>query len=153
MSWHTASRVAEENQSTELFTLVFRARSNAELEEVISISSRFTPTEAYDQELNHWDVALEFVQHDIALGEVLLLQNRPNPFNEVTIIGFELPEALSAKLVIQDASGKVIKVIRGDYAEGYHEVKLLGKDLPTGTLYYSLQTKGQIITKSMIRNE
>jgi len=87
----------------------------------------------------------------IAGGAFELLQNKPNPFNESTLIGFNLPEATQATLRVFDVSGKTLKVINGDFARGYNEVSINRNELQaTGVLYYQLDTDTDSATKKMI---
>ena len=68
-------------------------------------------------------------------------QNRPNPFSEETTIGFYLPKATFATLKISDVSGKIIKLVEGNFEKGYQEIELSKFDLGTkGVLYYELRT-------------
>ncbi|NNF33030.1 MAG: T9SS type A sorting domain-containing protein, partial [Saprospiraceae bacterium] len=78
-------------------------------------------------------------------------QNEPNPFDEVTVIGFRLPESGNATLTVYDVSGRVITNVRGNYAQGYNEIKLKKEDLnATGVLYYTLKSGDYNATKKMI---
>jgi hypothetical protein len=53
-----------------------------------------------------------------------LLQNHPNPFTHATLIEFVLPTAQEAKLSFFDITGRLVKVIQGDYAAGYNAIRL-----------------------------
>jgi hypothetical protein len=86
--------------------------------------------------------------------QIDLFQNQPNPFKNETLIGFYLPEAMSATLVIYDISGKEIKRIAGDYAKGYNSFVINRSELnATGFLLYQLQTEKGSMTKRMILME
>ena len=75
---------------------------------------------------------------------VALLQNYPNPFNPTTTFSFELPEALSVRLVIYNPNGQVIReLISGEMPAGRHTVAWDAKDthgvsVPTGIYLYQL---------------
>lgn len=80
-----------------------------------------------------------------------MYQNEPNPFRDVTIIGFNLPEASRATLKVYDVTGKVVKVVRGDFAKGYNSINLDRTDIHgNGMLYYQLDTPTDSATKRMI---
>ena len=50
-----------------------------------------------------------------------------------------------------DVTGKVLRVIEGDYAEGYNEVRVAKGDInATGMIYYKLETKDHTATRHMI---
>jgi len=106
-----------------------------------------TPVEAYAGG-SVKDVNLRFDSSDTGFA---LYQNTPNPYQGETTIGFELPEAAKATLSVYDVTGKMLKVVEGDFAQGYHEVKLRGADLKaSGVLYYQLDTDTYTATKKMV---
>jgi hypothetical protein len=83
--------------------------------------------------------------------EFALYQNRPNPFRAETLIGFMLPEAMEAILTVYDVTGKVLKVVEGDFIKGYNEISLKIRDLGmVGTLFYQLDTRDYTATRKMI---
>ncbi|HLT32432.1 MAG TPA: T9SS type A sorting domain-containing protein, partial [Aquaticitalea sp.] len=68
-----------------------------------------------------------------------------------TVIGFELPRAAEARLLIYEVTGKLVKEIKGEFAKGYNEVTLTRDDLPmSGMLYYQLETDQFVATKKMV---
>ncbi len=132
-----------------VFSLVFTATADAQLSESLNVNSRYTPAEAYANDGELLDVALEF--NGTVTGVFELYQNTPNPFEKTTIIGFNLPQADAATLTISDATGRVLQIIEGDYKKGYNEVELDRKSLnAAGVLYYQLETSTDIATKTMI---
>ena len=85
---------------------------------------------------------------------VELLQNQPNPFNEETKIGFNLPEASTAKLTIFDELGRTVKVITNSFSKGYNEITFvknafLGQNTE-GVFFYKLDTPTHSATKRMV---
>lgn len=84
-------------------------------------------------------------------GKLQLFQNQPNPFSNQTVISFYLPEATKATLSIYDVSGKLLKVIRGDYSAGMNMEEISRSDLQgAGMLYYKLSTDSETATRRMI---
>ena len=82
--------------------------------------------------------------------EFNLHQNTPNPFASQTTIGFELPQADAATLTISDLSGKVLRVIKGNYEAGFNSVVVeMTNNLPMGVLIYELETSTDKATKKM----
>ena len=58
---------------------------------------------------------------------------------------------MSATMTIYDVTGKVLKVIEGDYTKGYNQVSIKRADLKVnGVLYYQLDTEAFTATKKMI---
>jgi hypothetical protein len=100
------------------------------------------------------EIVLEFVPlHDTAEG-FELRQNRPNPFADFTVIGFRLPEAAPVVLSIQDAAGKIVRIVRGEYGAGYNEMRIERDELPAaGVYYYTLKAGGFTATRKMVITE
>jgi hypothetical protein len=137
--------------SADLFTLVVRANVSASLSELLSVNSRYTTAEAYNTADEQLDVALTFDGKAVAHAGYALYQNTPNPFQGQTMIGFTLPEAAQATITIHDVTGKTLKMIRGDYAQGYNQINVNSSELPAvGVLYYTLETDEFTSTKKMI---
>ena len=141
-----------------LFALVVKAKSEVQSRDALSLNNRVTTTEAYvdvapgdfaeGYDPQRKDVSLRFDGQESGFA---LYQNTPNPYAGQTVIGFKLPEASKATLSVYDVTGKVLKIVEGEYSQGYNEVKLTSSDLnATGVLYYQLDTKTYTATKKMI---
>jgi hypothetical protein len=140
-----------EAQSGVMFSLVLRATTDVQLSEVLGVSSRITKAEAYDNNGEYMDVAIEFSTGTVASAGFELYQNTPNPFNGETLIGFNLPAAATASLTINDVTGKVLRLIRVDGVKGYNSVVVNAKDLPaSGVLYYTVESDDFTATKKMV---
>ncbi len=142
-SWNGATA------ENEVFTLNFTAKQAGKLSQVLSISSEFTQAEAYTTDTQLKNVGINF-GGTTATADFTLYQNTPNPFKGETTIGFNLPEAATATVTVSDVSGKVIKVVRGEFAQGYNVVTMNSSELATGVLYYQLDTDNFTATKKMI---
>ncbi len=79
-----------------------------------------------------------------------LMQNAPNPFNEITSIQFFVPyEVTIATLQIRDLTGKILRSIK--LAErGLSKVDIAQKTLETGSYIYTLETDGQLIDSKIM---
>jgi hypothetical protein len=152
-SWNNASAVSLDDNEV-VFTLTLVANTNAKVSEVLSINSRYTKAEGYDNNTNLLDINLEFNTTNgvtVVGGEFDLYQNQPNPFKSETVIGFNLPVEGAATLTVYDVSGRVLKVYSADFAQGYNEVEISRADLSgAGVLYYQLDTENDSATKKMI---
>jgi hypothetical protein len=134
-----------------LFTLKLRAKANTNLSEVVSINSRVTNTEAYNQQNEVMGVQLSFNQSLQQLDRVALYQNSPNPFSEETALSFYLPKAAKAVLTIRDVKGALIYKVEGNYAKGMNQIVLKEEHLrAVGVMYYTLETADFIDTRKMI---
>ncbi|MBK6901818.1 MAG: T9SS type A sorting domain-containing protein [Saprospirales bacterium] len=127
---------------------MFKARENTTLSKELSVSSRYTKAEAYNANGELLNVQLAF-GNELAAG-FELYQNVPNPFTGETRIGFRLPESSTATLTVLDASGKVLKVLKGEYARGYNEMNLSDFAGVSGVLYYQLDTPTHTATRKMV---
>ena len=147
----TTSWNGEATANDVLFSLVFRANADAQLSELLGISSRYTVAEAYNADNETMDVAINFSNGTVANAGFELYQNTPNPFKGETQIGFNIPEDAQVTIRIHDVTGKALKMIRGDFAKGYNNVTVNAKELPAvGVLYYTLETADYTATKKMI---
>lgn len=83
--------------------------------------------------------------------ETQLLQNSPNPFNPVTEIRFDMPQAGRAKLTVYDVTGReVADLIAGEVAAGRRSVWFDGSGLASGIYWYRLSVCNQMFVKKMI---
>lgn len=80
-----------------------------------------------------------------------LMQNTPNPFTQMTTIGYELPQtATGATVYVYDMQGKVIRSYE-NLPGGKGQVQIDGGDLEAGMYLYTLIANGkEIDTKRMI---
>ena len=146
----TTSWNGEANADEVLFGLTFKATTTGLLSDLISVNSDFTRAEAYNTAGDLLNVNINFAAAEVATT-FDLKQNTPNPFNEETVIGFNLPEAGTATLKVMDVQGKVLKAITAEYAKGYNQVTVNAKELSaTGVLYYQLESADKVATKKMI---
>ena len=144
----TTSAIVVAEASEELFTLVFRAKKSGILSQSTKITSSVTAKEAYNKEAITLTPVLEF-NNEISDG-LELYQNHPNPFNDATVISFNLPQNNNATLTISDISGKIIKHFN-NFNKGYNEVKLNKTDLGiSGIFYYQLEQNGQKLIKKLV---
>lgn len=137
---------AKEN---DMFSVVFQAKKDGRLSEMLSINSRLTKAEAYRTNGDLLDVQLAFNISDAQ--QFSLFQNTPNPFRGNTTIGFVLPQAGHASLIMSDISGKIVKKIERDFDAGYNEIKIGRSELRTsGVVYYTLKTASDTATRKMV---
>ena len=135
------------------FSVTFTAKAGGKLSEMLSINSRFTKAEGYEADGLRHPIALQFTSPSgsaVKSNEFGLFQNMPNPFSNITVIGFQLPETSAATLTIFDVSGRIVKEIKGEFAKGYHEISLDKSSMPNaGVFYYRLETPKHTATKKM----
>ena len=80
-----------------------------------------------------------------------MYQNEHNPFSDYTVIGFDMAKRGDVELRLFDVTGKVLRVIEGEYGAGYNEIRLNKSDVNmNGMIYYQLQTGDFSAVKHMI---
>ncbi len=139
-----------EESDSELITLHFKAYQSGQLSSLLGISSRYTMAEAYDLNGQLQDVVIQFSDGTVTGVSYELYQNMPNPFMTQTAIGFHLPQADKAEMILRDAKGKVLQIVKGDYHKGYNMIRFERDNLPTGVIYYTLKSGDYTATRRMI---
>lgn len=86
------------------------------------------------------------------LNSILLHQNAPNPFEESTMISFELKEAAEVRLTVYDMSGKLLWEHSEEHNEGVNTINVTRDMLKniSGVVFYSLEAHGFKEVKTMI---
>jgi len=151
VSWNDINAQSYEEGEI-LFTVNFRARTNGNLSDVITISSSVTNAEAYTPSYETVDVEIEVRNSNENLGVAFeLKQNAPNPFADNTTVTFVLPQGGNAILSVFDITGKVLTSINGYFEKGTNEVNIDASQLnSTGVMYYQLEFNGEVATRKMI---
>ncbi|MFN7116460.1 MAG: T9SS type A sorting domain-containing protein [Saprospiraceae bacterium] len=158
LSWFDPSGQGINTQVDEqLFTLRFVALQDIDnLANLLEVNSRFMRAEAYTTQAERKNITLQFIgqplvapNEQVAVG-YKLYQNVPNPFNQQTVIGFDLPQDMQADLIVFDQLGRVVKTFNGNYSRGYNRIEFPRETLGAGMYYYTLRTANFAQTKSMI---
>ncbi len=151
MSWNADDLTKDQSSYPMSMTIQFVATAEGKVIDMLALTDKVANTEAYTISDEILDLRLisDRSSENVAFA---LYQNEPNPWTGSTMISFELPEAGKAILTLYDMTGKVVKVIDGEYKEGLQQIQLSKKDLPTvGILYYRLDSGNYSATKKMIR--
>ena len=149
--WNEYGASAKSKEQT-LFTLRVQAKESGNLQEWLYLSSRVTKAEAYTQDGETEDINLSFfTEHQATTSNFELFQNRPNPWNNSTIIPFQLDPGGDARLTVYDMAGKLVYEVAEYFPEGYHEISISRNDLPAiGLFYYTLEAGEQRATRKMV---
>ncbi len=79
-----------------------------------------------------------------------LEQNRPNPFNAITIIEYELIERGPTRLMVTDMLGRTLAVLVDSYLEpGHYSIEFDATRFPSGSYLYVLHTPSNILFRVM----
>jgi hypothetical protein len=115
---------------------------------MIHLTSSVTEAEAYTLDGELLDVKLGYTGE---APEFALYQNKPNPWNNQTTIGFDLPDDAPVTLTLYEATGKVVKIIERDGKAGYNTITLSANELPSaGVMYYRLESGEYAASKKMV---
>lgn len=95
-------------------------------------------------------LGVEEENHDVE--GMVLSQNTPNPFSQMTTISYTITKGGEVSLRIFDGTGRDMKTLvdqheePGQYTYGFHA----DNDMPSGTYWYVLQVDGKTLTRQMI---
>ena len=155
-SWFDLTGMAQSLQATdEIFTLRFVAkRPITDILEVINLDDRVLPGEAFtlDQQLLRLILTPRSVTStgERTADEFVLLQNRPNPFADGTIIEFRLPESAQATFTVHNVLGEVVYSSRDKYNAGWNRLILDQLYLESGMYIYTIETDRHRASKTMV---
>ncbi|MGB4967926.1 MAG: hypothetical protein WBO31_00245 [Saprospiraceae bacterium] len=138
---------------TALFTLVVKSEAEIKLTNQIRMQEEILTAQWYDAEVKIHPITLQSRGSNGSGGEIatVLYQNKPNPFQESTNIGFEISKAQEVEFIFYEMNGKVIHRVTKHYTKGYHEFELKQTELNTfGMLYMQMNTEDFTDTKRLI---
>jgi hypothetical protein len=146
---YNKEKAMDMQEGDRIIKLTFKAKANGTLAEVMNINSDITKAEAYTGSHDVMNVIFKVVNK--VAETAVLHQNTPNPFKAITVIGFDLPEAMDAKVTIYDVTGRIVKVINNTFVKGYNSVELNKNELGSvGVLYYTLEAGDFKATRKMV---
>lgn len=148
-SWSRETGISA-NEDEALFTMTFRAKTNGQLINQLTLNTGILDAEVYNDALETKNAGFEV--RTLNANGFVLYQNTPNPFEDETEIVFELPYAGEATLTVYDVTGKVLMTVSQEFAKGMNSVSMSKSDLKTtgGVLYYQLETEENTAVKKMI---
>lgn len=78
-------------------------------------------------------------------------QSYPNPFNQHTLINYQVPTGADVTLKVFDVLGReVATLVDGHVTAGYHQVAFDAADFASGVYHYVLNAEGNILTRQML---
>jgi uncharacterized repeat protein (TIGR01451 family) len=150
MSWNTTVEEAGFDQKGFSIRLTFKATERGKVMDMLKLTDAVTDAEVYTLEQEEQEPKLTFNSAGI-FDDYALYQNKPNPWNHQTVIGFHLPVEAAATITLFDVEGREVKRINGEYKAGYNSIVIATDDLPsTGIYYYRLESGGFVASKKMV---
>lgn len=133
-----------------LFTIVVNAASEADIKDLVAITSDVTPAESYLGS-DYTTSKVVLVQRSNVQDDIALYQNVPNPFKGQTTVSFYMPNAADVVINLHDLTGRLVTSKSIAALKGMNEV-LFTKDqlVPSGVMYYTLTCGDYTATKKMI---
>jgi Secretion system C-terminal sorting domain len=142
---------AENGAENQIFHATFKALTDGNLSESLHISDRITPSAAFDKDGNRHNISLNFVENPITEGKMQLFSNFPNPFIEMTLLRFSLPEKDDVTINIFDGQGKTIYNHVNNFEKGEQQVLLQRSDIGEAGIYvYQVISKYGTATRKLI---
>ncbi len=91
-------------------------------------------------------------KRDVLPETTTLYQNYPNPFNPATRIAFSLPQRMTVRLSIFDATGKLLRIlVEGSLEAGRHHFAFAAHGLASGVYIYRLEAGNNFVqTKKLL---
>ena len=149
-SWSSAyAQELTKNQT--LFTLQFRAKTNNTISNAVAFSSELIDAEIYNEDLEVRTVGITFDGKSSGAKTLIVNQNRPNPFDEMTQIEFSIAEDSDVTLKVIDLTGKLVYQTTNFYTAGSNAITLYSNDLGLkGMMYYQISTETETVTRKML---
>ena len=150
MSWNADTEGAGYTREGFSVRLTFKATERGKVIDMLKLTDAVTTAEVYTLDQEEQEPQLTFNSAGI-FDDYALYQNKPNPWNHQTVIGFHLPMEANATITLFDVEGREVKRISGTYKAGYNSIILATDDLPsTGIYYYRLESGGFVASKKMV---
>ena len=83
-------------------------------------------------------------------SELLLEQNRPNPYSDITTILFSLPEDADVRIFVVDIMGHLVKDFTQFFPAGHQSITLDMSGYRSGVYYYGIVAGGERRMRKMI---
>jgi len=91
------------------------------------------------------------IHYKSSIKEFNIQQNNPNPFNATTKINFYLPQKGNVKITIYNLLGKKIAELpEKSYEAGQNSAEFFAENLSSGTYFYTLKWKENILHGKML---
>ena len=101
---------------------------------------------------NYEALQLHLIRDKRSSPEIELLQNKPNPFTDYTIIEFSLPSQQEVSFNLFDLNGKSVFQFNELFVAGSNQISISkeGLGLNKGIYYYQIKTQSRSLIKKMI---
>lgn len=138
------------------FSLIFNALRDGKISQAMRFGDEITRREAFFDSGTMADPQLQFLGEDRDVtgsgSDLILFQNKPNPFSESTEIAFFNPENAPVTLKISDGRGRVLFQKTAPFERGFQVFSLKKSDLGAadGVIWYAIQTPTAQAVRRMV---
>ena len=147
------------NQQDLVFSLEVEVLKNVnQLSDVLALTDQLVVPQSYASNTATVGFTLTFEESVVSTNNVdadgfKLLENRPNPFTDITTLGFVLPEYAVVKISLIDASGRLVWADERSFDKGYNELDITSNELGSshGVFYFQLETADHTAMQKLIR--
>ncbi len=146
LSWNDINAVSVEDNSP-LFVLKFRALRDFALSEILTVNSKLTSKEAYNNNLDILDMNLVFQTQKQSKSLNSEIRVYPNPFSDNTSIQFDLEKDDRVEIVVFNLNGEIIFSESKQFQKGENQFKLQGKLFRQDGIYIVQLKRGNDIFK------
>ncbi len=153
---HSSIRFAwtpkEAVKTDKIVRLKLLAKKSGMISELMDISHDFMHSEIYDTHKEPYTLSLEWraLEEEIGVDQVQLHQNTPNPWDNETVIPFEIGESGIVSLNITNALGVEMTTITQEFAAGKQQFEIKNNSWPQGLYYYTIRFGDTQLTKTML---
>ena len=149
-SW-SSGYAKEIAQNHTLFTLQFRAKTNNSIANSVEFNSKLIDAEIYNEDLDLRSVGITYDGIVVNEKTLIVSQNRPNPFDEMTQIEFRIASDSDVTLKVIDLTGKMVYQTTNFYTAGQNTITLYSNELGfKGMMYYQISTDTETVTRKML---
>ncbi len=144
LSWYQATM--EKNQP---IMLNFTAKKDGDLASLISLSSSNMDNKLVDATMEEKSIILNF-EDKPSQNELMVYQNIPNPFSEITTIAWNQPDAGKSLVEVFSSNGDLLQKFENQFEAGLNQISFNATDFGgTGLLLYRISNSTASITKRM----
>jgi len=94
------------------------------------------------------------VNENVINPSISVSQNQPNPFNDNTVITYNLNETANVTVEVIDVTGKVVATYNeGTQGSGQYKLNISGDKLSSGVYFYNFKAGNYSVTKRMVVNK
>jgi hypothetical protein len=151
----TGSFVSSSPEQKGAFSITFRAKKTGLLNQMLAVSNRITPSEAYAAypAMERMDLQIAWEEAITQSRSFELFQNQPNPFSTNTQIPFYLPEAGQVRLSVFNELGNLMLSHQQYFESGPNAFELNAANIPLGgLLFYKVESTSGAAVRKMTRH-